>query len=90
MSFTLLLLLYLSLVSIYAAYLFTQDKRRAQQNQRRISERQLHYAELAGGVFSVVMLMFLIRHKNQKSAYFIVTYAILCLWLVILYWYFFY
>ncbi|WP_020471747.1 DUF1294 domain-containing protein [Zavarzinella formosa] len=45
------------------------DKRRAEQRQRRISERALHLIELVGGWPGSLAAQHLVRHKNRKLSY---------------------
>ncbi|HAS45574.1 MAG TPA: DUF1294 domain-containing protein [Microscillaceae bacterium] len=80
-----LLIYYLIFINILAAFVFRQDKGLAKRKQKRVSEKRLHTFELAGGVFSIVILMFTIRHKNRKFSYFVWTFLILAGWLALLY-----
>jgi len=73
--------IYLLVASLIASLVFIYDKNAAISAKRRIPERTLHLLELFGGVFAVVVLMYLIRHKNRKSSYYFVTYLILILWI---------
>lgn len=72
---------YLIVINILAIILFCSDKRRATKGKRRIPESILHLFELVGGIFSIVPLMFIIRHKNQKLSYKLVSFTILALWI---------
>ena len=72
---------YLILINIIATFLFCADKRRAKKDKRRIPESILHLFELMGGIFSVIFLMFTIRHKNQKMFYKLISFIILALWI---------
>jgi len=78
-------LIYLLTISLIAGIIFYTDKKNAVKSRIRIPEKTLHLLELAGGVFAILILMFTIRHKNQKKSYFIYTYLILVLWLIISY-----
>ena len=73
---------YLIVVSLITSIVFIYDKNAAINSKRRIPERTLHLLELFGGVFAVVVLMYLIRHKNRKSSYYFVTYIIVVLWII--------
>jgi len=79
---------YLLAANILSAIFFVLDKQKAIQKKRRISEMTLHLFELAGGVFINITLMYLIRHKNKKTSYFMITYAILAIWCVAMFFYF--
>lgn len=72
---------YLIAVSLITSIAFIYDKNAAISSKRRVPERTLHLLELFGGVFAVVALMYLIRHKNRKSSFYVVTYLILVLWI---------
>ena len=72
---------YLIIINIIATILFCTDKRRAKKDKRRIPESILHLFELMGGIFSVIFLMFTIRHKNQKMSYKLISFIILALWI---------
>lgn len=72
---------YLFLINIVSGIIFWSDKRKAIQSKRRIKERNLHFYELLGGVFSILLLMYQIRHKNQKKDYFLITYLIALVWI---------
>jgi len=74
-------IIYLIIINILAGILFIADKRRATKNKRRIPESILHLFELVGGIFAVIFLMFIIRHKNQKMSYKLVSFVILALWI---------
>ncbi len=72
---------YLIIINIITTFLFCADKRRAKKDKHRIPESILHLFELMGGIFSVIFLMFTIRHKNQKMSYKLISFIILALWI---------
>ncbi|MBO2030810.1 DUF1294 domain-containing protein [Siccationidurans ginsengisoli] len=53
--------------------LFFLDKQKAQRGQRRISEKTLHLATLAGAAPGAWAAIFLLHHKNRKAAFWSVT-----------------
>jgi uncharacterized membrane protein YsdA (DUF1294 family) len=53
--------------------LFFLDKQKARRGQRRISEKTLHLATLAGAAPGAWAAIFLLHHKNRKSAFWGVT-----------------
>lgn len=53
--------------------LFFLDKRKAQQGQRRISEKTLHLATLPGAAPGAWVAIFLLHHKNRKAAFWSIT-----------------
>ena len=71
-------------VNFLAAAFFLSDKRAAVKDRKRVPEKRLHLLELLGGVFVVVLLMQVARHKRQKPSYYLRTYAILALWIAAL------
>ena len=73
--------IYMALICLVSALVFDYDKSAAQKHRRRVPERVLHVLELLGGVWVVVPLMYLIHHKNRKRSYFLISYAILALWI---------
>lgn len=73
------LALWAALASAAAFALFALDKARAAQGRRRIPERTLHAIELLGGWPGALAAMALVRHKNRKPAYWLVTLAIIAL-----------
>ena len=78
------LLGYLLLINIVSGIVFWSDKRKARQSKKRIQERTLHFYELLGGVFSILFLMYQIRHKNKKKEYFLITYFIALVWVAVI------
>lgn len=74
-------IIYLIIINLLASILFIADKRRAKKDKRRIPESILHLFELVGGIFAVIFLMFIIRHKNQKMSYKLISFVILALWI---------
>ena len=73
--------IYLIIINTIAAILFCTDKRKATKGKRRVPESILHIFELVGGIFTIVPLMFIIRHKNQKLSYKLISFVILALWI---------
>ena len=68
-----LLLIGLLFFNALCFLLFFLDKRKAQRGQRRISERMLHLATLAGAAPGAWAAIFLLHHKNRKAAFWSVT-----------------
>lgn len=75
---------YLIIIGIMSAVIFIADKQKAQKKRRRTSEQTLHILEFAGGVFVILPLMYVVRHKNRKAKYYRITYTALVFWLAIL------
>jgi len=78
-----LIVCYFIAINLLSAFLFYADKRNAVKKRRRIPESTLHLFELLGGVFSILFLMYLIHHKNSKPAYYLVTYLLFFIWILI-------
>lgn len=79
----------IAIIEILSVGVFCYDKRAAVKHRRRVPEAALHFMELVGGVFVIIPLMYIIRHKNRKFAYFGITYLVFAAWLAGLYWFFF-
>lgn len=77
--------IYIALINIVAGTLFAYDKFCAEHSHRRIPERVLHLGELLGGFPMIILLMYGLRHKCSKFAYYIWTYLIVLLWGVVLF-----
>ncbi len=82
MRITLLLLL---LSNLLCFLLFFLDKQKAQRGQRRISEKTLHLATLAGAAPGAWAAIFLLHHKNRKAAFWSITLLLTVLQGVVLY-----
>lgn len=77
---------YLIIVNLLAGVVFAYDKHCARSHRWRVPEAMLHLLELLGGVPVILILMYIIRHKNRKFSYFVVTYLILALWIIAIIW----
>jgi len=63
-------LYYLLVINILSVIVFYLDKRKAINKKYRTAETKLHLLELIGGVFIILPMLYIIRHKNRKSSYF--------------------
>ncbi len=79
------MLIYFVLINCLGVSIFAWDKYAAIHKKGRVSEKFLHFLELVGGVFLILPTLYVIRHKNRKFSYYIVSYLILIVWLVLLY-----
>ncbi|WP_460583375.1 DUF1294 domain-containing protein [Hymenobacter arcticus] len=68
-----MILLSLLFLNALCFLLFYLDKRKAQQGQRRISEKTLHLATLLGAAPGAWAAIFLLHHKNRKAAFWSIT-----------------
>ena len=75
---------YLLFINILAGIVFVKDKWCATHNRKRVSETNLHILEALGGIFLIMTLIPIIRHKNRKKSYCFFSVLILLLWIIIL------
>jgi uncharacterized membrane protein YsdA (DUF1294 family) len=80
-----ILLPYLLIIGVIGIIFLRIDKYKATHEKWRIKERTLHILEFLGGVFLMLPAMYIIRHKNKKAAFYVITYVALAVWLVALY-----
>jgi uncharacterized membrane protein YsdA (DUF1294 family) len=76
---------YLLIINGLASIVFWLDKRKAIKHKYRTPEIKLHLYEVLGGVFIILPLLYLIRHKNRKISYYFWTYLIFAGWIALLY-----
>ncbi len=62
--------------SVVTFVVFAIDKRLAQRGARRVPERTLHGLSLAGGFVGAIAAMMLVRHKNRKVGFVVITVVI--------------
>jgi len=77
--------IYLVIINLASGLVFAYDKYLSTVNRRRIPEKTLHAMEILGGVFANLILMYTIRHKNRKFSYWIWTWLVLIMWILIFY-----
>lgn len=73
MNLPMLFLAYGLVVNLITYLAFAWDKRRAQDNKRRIPEKQLHTLTFLGGTLGAWVAIFRLRHKNRKFSFLIIT-----------------
>ncbi|MDD2192232.1 MAG: DUF1294 domain-containing protein [Bacteroidales bacterium] len=73
---------YIIVINVISVLTFSIDKSQAKNNKRRVPEKVLHILELMGGVFGIIVSMYLIHHKSSKWQYYIITYIILLAWIL--------
>ena len=83
-----ILLPYLLIIGVIGIIFLRIDKYKATHEKWRIKERTLHILEFLGGVFLMLPAMYIIRHKNKKASFYVITYAALFVWLIVLYYWF--
>lgn len=71
-------------INCTAGIVFYSDKHKAKKNKFRVPEAFLHLLELLGGIFTIIPMIFIIRHKNKKISYNIFSFLILILWIFFL------
>ncbi|MFV0599453.1 MAG: DUF1294 domain-containing protein [Bacteroidales bacterium] len=74
--------LYLIIINIISILVFTIDKVQAKNQKQRIPEKILHLLEALGGVFGIILTMYVIHHKSSKWQYYIITFIILIAWIL--------
>ncbi len=83
-----ILLPYLLIIGIIGVIFLRTDKYKATHEKWRIKERTLHILEFLGGVFLMLPAMYIIRHKNKKASFYVITYVALAVWLMALFYLF--
>lgn len=73
---------YLIFINVISVLVFSLDKLNAKNNKRRVPEKVLHLLELLGGVFGIIVAIYLIHHKSSKWQYYVITYIILLAWIL--------
>jgi len=76
---------YFILINIISVLIFCIDKYQAIKTKQRVPEKFLHFLELLGGVFGILITMKIIHHKSSKSQYYSITYLILFIWIIAIY-----
>jgi len=84
-----LILLYFVLVNLASFVLYTFDKYKSRVGSRRTSEKKLFLFSLLGGFVGSTLSMIFFRHKIKKTSFLLKHIAIVFVWLVLLYVYFF-
>lgn len=74
---------YLLIVCFISSLVFILDKIKAKKGKYRIPESKLHLLEGLGGVLIVLPLIYLIRHKNRKPKYYIFTWFLFLVWILL-------
>ena len=72
--------IYLFVAGVIGVIFLCVDKYKATHEKWRIKEKTLHILEFTGGVFLMLPAMYIIRHKNRKSSFYLITYAALAVW----------
>ena len=83
-----ILLPYLLIIGVIGIIFLRTDKYKATHEKWRIKERTLHILEFLGGVFLMLHARYIIRHKNKNASFYVITYAALLVWLIVLYYWF--
>ncbi len=85
-------LLWLVVINVYAFFRMGWDKRKAENEEGRTSEKHFFKTAIIGGTFGVIVGMRMWRHKTQKWKFQVPVYAILVLqvlFLIAIYYFFF-
>ncbi len=78
------MLYYLIIIGFVSSIFFIGDKQKAKKKKYRFPEKTLHFMEFAGGIFAILPLMYIIRHKNRKAKYYIWSYIAFVSWILFL------
>ena len=82
------LIIYLLAVGVIGVIMLCTDKYKATHEKWRIKERTLHIMEFLGGIFLMLPMMYVIRHKNRKVAYNWISWTAIILWTAgLVYWF---
>lgn len=79
------LLLYLLVINLIGFTIMGLDKRKAQRNEWRISEKTLWIVALFGGALGTTVGMQVFRHKTKHLTFKIGFPALLLVWIILLY-----
>ena len=64
-------IIYLLIINLITFFTMGIDKLKAKRGSRRIPEKTLFYLVLLGGGIGGILAMYIFRHKNRKSRFFI-------------------
>lgn len=82
--------IYLFIINLISGIIFSYDKFTAISKKDRVNVAWLHILEGLGGAFSILPLIYILRHKNRRSKYYMYTWIFLTLWvfifLIIFFW----
>ncbi len=84
MGIELVVIGYLVTINVVGGIVFCVDKLLAIKGGKRVPERTLHVCEMMGGAFLMMPLMYVIRHKCSKPAYYVVSWLLWLLWMFVL------
>ena len=84
MGIELVVIGYLVTINVVGGIVFCADKLLSIKGGKRVPERTLHACEMMGGSFLMMPLMYVIRHKCSKPAYYVVSWLLWLLWMFVL------
>ena len=84
MSLALVIIYYLVMINLISGLLFFLDQLSALNRRRRIPETMLHLLCLLGGIFAILPLIYILRHKSKKRSFYYLSWIIALTWSVIL------
>lgn len=84
MGIELVVIGYLVTINVVGGIVFCADKLLSIKGGKRVPERTLHACEMMGGAFLMMPLMYVIRHKCSKPAYYVVSWLLWLLWMFVL------
>ncbi len=75
---------YLIFINFLSGIVFSYDKYAAVTKRKRIRESVLHLFEGLGGAFANLLFMYVLRHKTNKSLYYMWTWIFMTLWVFVI------
>ncbi len=75
---------YLIVINLLGGIIFAYDKFAAITKRKRIRESVLHLFEGLGSAFANLLLMYVLRHKTNKSSFYRWTWIFMMLWVFII------
>ena len=85
MSIKLILLLYLAVINLISLAQFWIDKKKADKQKMRISEKTLFLTAILGGALGAWIGMYAFRHKTKHWYFVVLIPLILLLWVAVFY-----
>ena len=84
MDAEIVLYFYLIFINLLSGIIFAYDKFAAVNRKKRVKVTFLHTLEGLGGAFSILALIYILRHKNKRSQYYMRTWIFMTLWVFLI------
>ena len=79
------ILWYLISINLFTFLLFSIDKYYSLKKRKRVSEINLHFFSLAGGIFGALIAMVVVKHKIRKKIFLSIQIIITIIWIISIY-----